>query len=62
LDEEVTRRGLPGLLIECRQDLIDTPEKIIGFANRLIAVLRRVLSDPALHRLGFFPSRTGRHG
>lgn len=62
LDEEVTRRGLPGLLIECRQDLIDTPEKIIDFANRLIGVLRPILSDPALHRLGFFPSRTGRHG
>jgi predicted N-formylglutamate amidohydrolase len=61
LDEEVTRRGLPGLLIECRQDLIDTPEKILGFAERLIAALRSILSQPELHALGFFPSRTGRH-
>ncbi len=61
LDEEVTRRGLPGLLIECRQDLIETEEKRAQFAPRLIAVLREILSRTDLHAIHFVPSRTGRH-
>lgn len=61
LDEEVTRRGLPGLLIECRQDLIETEEKLTHFAPRLIGALREVLRRDDLHAIDCIPSRTGRH-
>jgi predicted N-formylglutamate amidohydrolase len=62
LDEAVTRRGLPGLLIEVRQDLIATQEAAEAWADRLAGVLRPLLADPALHASAFVPSRTGRHG
>src|SRR5579875_503105 len=61
LDEEVTRRGLAGLLIETRQDLAGTREEAAAFAERLGRILRPILMLPALHRQAFFPSRTGRH-
>jgi predicted N-formylglutamate amidohydrolase len=61
LDEEVTRRGLAGLLIEIRQDLIDTEENAKAWAARLADVLRPFLERPELHQIQFHPSRTGRH-
>ncbi|HUZ90860.1 MAG TPA: N-formylglutamate amidohydrolase [Methylocella sp.] len=61
LDEEVTRLGLAGLLIEIRQDLVATEEEAAAFAGRLARVLRPVLACSCLHRKAFFPSRTGRH-
>lgn len=61
LDEEVTRRGLPGLLIEIRQDLVTGEAGARAFADRLARVLRPVLARPELHQKEFFPSRTGRH-
>jgi predicted N-formylglutamate amidohydrolase len=61
LDEEVTRRGLAGLLIEIRQDLASTKEEAGAFAGRLARHLRPVLARPELHCKAFFPSRTGRH-
>ncbi len=61
LDEEVTRRGLAGLLIEIRQDLVATQEKAATFADRLARLLRPILARPELHCKAFFPSRTGRH-
>jgi predicted N-formylglutamate amidohydrolase len=61
LDEEVTRRGLAGLLIEIRQDLAGTKEEAAAFAGRLAPLLRPVLARPGLHCKAFFPSRTGRH-
>jgi predicted N-formylglutamate amidohydrolase len=61
LDEEVTRRGLAGLLIETRQDLVATTARAVAFAYRLARHLRPVLARPELHRKAFFPSRTGRH-
>jgi predicted N-formylglutamate amidohydrolase len=61
LDEEVTRRGLAGLLIETRQDLVATAARAVAFADRLARHLRPVLARPDLHRKAFFPSRTGRH-
>jgi predicted N-formylglutamate amidohydrolase len=61
LDEEVTRRGLAGLLIETRQDLIDTHDKAVPWADRLAHVLRPLLAQPELHEIKFHPSRTGRH-
>jgi predicted N-formylglutamate amidohydrolase len=61
LDEEVTRRGLAGLLIETRQDLVATSAYAVAFADRLARLLRPVLARPELHCKAFFPSRTGRH-
>ena len=61
LDAAVTRRGLPGLLIEVRQDLVATPAAAEAWAARLAAVLQPILADPALHARAFVPSRTGRH-
>jgi predicted N-formylglutamate amidohydrolase len=60
LDEEVTRRGLAGLLIETRQDLVATSAHAVAFADRLGRLLRPVLACPELHCKAFFPSRTGR--
>jgi predicted N-formylglutamate amidohydrolase len=62
LDDEVTSRGLAGLLIETRQDLVATKEKAAAFADRLARLLRPILGRPELHCQAFFPSRTGRHG
>lgn len=61
LDEEVTRRGLAGLLIETRQDLVDTECAAAFWAKRLAKILRPLLAAPEIHRLCFYPSRTGRH-
>jgi predicted N-formylglutamate amidohydrolase len=61
LDEEVTRRGLAGLLIEVRQDLIATDAAAIAIADRIAAVLRPLVSQPSLHEPAFVRSRTGRH-
>jgi predicted N-formylglutamate amidohydrolase len=60
LDEEVTRRGLAGLLIETRQDLVDTQNKAEAWADRLSRILRPLLARPELHQVIFHPSRTGR--
>lgn len=61
LDEEVTRRGIAGLLIEVRQDLIGNEAAAVAIAERLAAVLEPVLAQPALHEPAFVRSRTGRH-
>ena len=61
LDAEITTRGLAGLLIEIRQDLLETEELAIAFAERLAEVLRPILARPELHETKFHPSRTGRH-
>src|SRR3546814_9161609 len=45
------RRGLANVLIEVRQDLIDTPQGAALWAERLGAVLGAVLGDPALYRI-----------
>ena len=44
------RHGLPHVLIELRQDLIDTRHGAIGWAERLAAILGALLADEALHR------------
>ncbi|MCL2385524.1 MAG: N-formylglutamate amidohydrolase [Alphaproteobacteria bacterium] len=61
LDEEVTRRGLAGLLIEIRQDLAATEATAGALAMRLSSLMRPILARPELHAKAFFPSRTGRH-
>jgi predicted N-formylglutamate amidohydrolase len=61
LDEEVTCRGLAGLLIETRQDLVASEAAAIAWAERLARSLRPVLARPEIHEVSFLPSRTGRH-
>ena len=43
-------RGLANLLIEIRQDLIDTHHGAAGLAETLAGVLAEVLADPAVYR------------
>lgn len=61
LDDEVTRRGLAGLLIEARQDLVASEKAAVAMADRIADVLAPVLAQPALHEPAFIRSRTGRH-
>ena len=61
LDEEVTRRGIAGLLVEVRQDLIAETRAAEAMADRLAAVLAPVAAQPVLHEPAFIRSRTGRH-
>lgn len=44
------RTGLPHVTFEIRQDLIDTPEKAAGWAERVADVLRAPLADSTLYR------------
>ncbi|MGP8233273.1 MAG: N-formylglutamate amidohydrolase [Methylovirgula sp.] len=59
LHEQVTARGLAGLLIEVRQDLVATPEKAHGWADLLAEVLAPILARPEMHEIVFGPSRAG---
>lgn len=61
LDEAVTRRGLAGLLIEVRQDLIGETAAAQAMGDRLADVLAPVVAQPVLHEPAFIRSRTGRH-
>ena len=61
LDEEVTRRGLAGLLVEARQDLIASLEDAEGLADRLAPIFAAQLTRAELREAAFHPSRTGRH-
>src|SRR3546814_16519993 len=45
------RRGLANVLVELRQDLIDTQQGAALWAERLGAALEAVLGEPALYRL-----------
>jgi len=45
------RRGLANVLIEVRQDLIDSEAGAALWADRLCAALEAVLADPALYRI-----------
>ena len=61
LDEEVTRRGLAGVLIEVRQDLVASEAAAHAVAERIAPVLAAVIAHPSLREAAFFRSRTGRH-
>ena len=61
LDEEVTERGIAGLLIELRQDLVATAVAAEAMADRVAAVLAPVVAQKVLHEPAFMRSRTGRH-
>ncbi len=60
LHEQVTAKGLAGLLIEVRQDLVATPAKAHGWADLLADVLKPILARPELHEVAFCASRAGR--
>lgn len=60
LDEEATRKGLPAVLIETRQDLVAKQELAIVWADRLARILRPILASPELHRIEFHGSRARR--
>ncbi len=62
LHEQVTQRGLAGLLIETRQDLIDTTAKAHGWADMLAEILRPLLTRPEMHRVEIGSSRVKRPG
>ena len=61
LDEEVTRRGIAGLLIEVRQDLIGEPQGAEAMGDRLADILAPIVAQPVLHKPALIRSRTGRH-
>lgn len=43
-------RNLPYIFVEFRQDLIDTREKAVAWANILLQAMRPVLADPATYQ------------
>ncbi len=55
--EHSTRRGLPGALIEIRQDLLETPEQCEAWAARLARILPPILARPEMRRVEFYGSR-----
>jgi predicted N-formylglutamate amidohydrolase len=59
LHEQVTVKGLAGLLIEVRQDLVASREKAHGWADLLAEVLRPILALPEMHEIVFGESRAG---
>ncbi|MCI4679355.1 N-formylglutamate amidohydrolase [Rhodoblastus acidophilus] len=55
--EHSTRRGLPGALIEIRQDLLETPAHCEAWAERLARVVAPILSRAETRGIEFFGSR-----
>ena len=51
-----TLRGLPHALLEVRNDLIATPAGVLEWADRLEPILRDILTDEALHKIGYYGS------
>ncbi len=56
--EHSTRRGLPGALLEIRQDLLETSEQCEAWAARLARILPPILARPETRRVEFYGSRT----
>jgi predicted N-formylglutamate amidohydrolase len=44
-----TRRGLPHMLVEIRQDLVADAAREAAWAERLARILSPILADPELH-------------
>lgn len=57
MDTHSTRRGLAGMLIEVRQDLIAQEAEAVAWARRLEAALRPVLAQPEAHIIRHYGSR-----
>lgn len=58
LYDQVTRHGLAGVLIEIRQDLVDSVDKARVFADRLADILKPVLARSEMHVIENLASRT----
>jgi predicted N-formylglutamate amidohydrolase len=58
IDQHATARGLANILIELRQDLIDTPGTAAAWAKRLAGPLQSSLARPDIHQARMHPSRT----
>ncbi|MBL8588994.1 MAG: N-formylglutamate amidohydrolase [Methylobacteriaceae bacterium] len=57
MDTHATARGLAGLLVEVRQELIADEAGAHAWADRLAVPLRRVLAREDVHRIEFHGSR-----
>jgi predicted N-formylglutamate amidohydrolase len=55
--EHSTLRGLPGALIEIRQDLVETPEQCEAWARLLARILPPILGDEDTKKVEYFGSR-----
>jgi predicted N-formylglutamate amidohydrolase len=55
--EHSTRRGLPGALIEIRQDLVETPERCEAWAALLARILPPILASAETQGVKYFGSR-----
>lgn len=55
---QATQRGLAHVLIETRQDLIDSIVKANALADRLAALLKPILARPEMHRIEKTVSRS----
>jgi predicted N-formylglutamate amidohydrolase len=60
--EHSTLRGLPGALIEIRQDLVATPEQCEAWAERLARLLAPILARDDTRRIEYFGSRAAPKG
>lgn len=60
METHATRRGLPHVLVEIRQDLIETDTTAAAWGERLARLLRPILAEPGLHAIVHHPSRAGR--
>lgn len=56
--EHSTRRGLPGALIEIRQDLVAAAAQTEDWAQRLARALEPILANDTIRTIAFFGSRT----
>jgi len=54
IDSHGAQAGRPQVLIEVRQDLVDTHHGALEWADRLAATLERILSDPDLYRIAHY--------
>ena len=57
--ENGTKRGLAHVLVELRQDLIDTPAKAQEWADRLSGPLAKALAGDDIHTIEHYVSRAG---
>lgn len=58
LYDQATKHGFAHVLIETRQDLVDSAAKAQAFADRLAALLKPILARPEMHRVEKTVSRT----
>lgn len=60
LHRHATKRGIPHVLVEVRQDLIADDGGVAEWTDRLAAVLSDLLADPTLRRIEHWGSRSDR--